>query len=84
MTNPDNLAVLMRVAENIVQRQNLAGHPRWDDGSWRDPVTELSAENERLRAAIRAHRHGHLNGNGRLAPPAINDALWAVLGDTDE
>jgi len=32
----DDLSVLRAVAENIESRLLLAGHPRWDDGSWHD------------------------------------------------
>ena len=73
--------LLRAVAEDIVARQTLAGHPRWDDGSWQDTETVLAADNARLRAAIRAHRRGHLYGNGGLSPRAINDALWRLVED---
>ena len=76
--------VLRAVAEDIVARQTLAGHPRWDDGSWQDRETVLAADNARLRAAIKAHRHGHLYGNGGLSPRAINAGLWATLGGDDD
>lgn len=32
----DTVTVLRAVAENIESRHLIAGHPRWDDGSWHD------------------------------------------------